>query len=166
MCVITDKKGYKHEKWHYLNIRHVSSGPWCQEGGRAGPWLPDQLGPVPAPAQPQAGGSEALPEDARPALCPAGADRRKLCSCQPSTAFHGGGFVRPLRGLSHSQGPVLLGCLPLGGLSRRDGAVRGLGSCLPLPTRWGFPASTQGHVSCTAGPMRRAGALVMQAAVP
>lgn len=31
MCVIRDKKGHKHEKWHYLNIRAArAQGPGCQ----------------------------------------------------------------------------------------------------------------------------------------
>lgn len=121
----------------------------------------------PPPAQPQATGKEALPEDARPALCPAGAvTTGSSAVASPPQLSMGEGFVRPFRGVSHSQGPVLLGCLPHGGLSRKGWHSQRAGIPSAPPHEVGFSCPHPGtHVLHGGDPCVLARALVMQGAV-
>lgn len=103
-----------------------------------GPWLPDQLGPVLPALRP-----------AQPALCPALGTAGSPITSTPSFLLERA--CAPFLGAVTFPGACVLGIHPDGGLSRKRGGVRGLGSRLPLPTRWGLPCQHPGHTSRTAG---------------
>ena len=100
--------GHKHQKWHFLNVRHFSSGPAAPGVGRA---VRTHLS-----LRPLAGPPPQRQRRPRPFSPPQSVGGERLCHGPPSFRFGWRGSSRPSRGLPRSQGPVLLRCCLHGGL--------------------------------------------------